>query len=91
MDDLTHQFVRILNTLRAQGFQLPIHVAYVAVNGAMMAFTYQAVEGDETWSCTVRFSDEANMVLPINMMYVDARGEAARVTLETDGQWHRWN
>jgi hypothetical protein len=90
MENLTQQFVRILRALLAEGFQLPLHVVCVAANGAMMAFTYQA-ESDESLACVERFSDEANMVLPINMMYVDARNEAVRVKIDVEGQWHQWN
>lgn len=83
MKGLTEYFAEALGAMLQNGFELPIHVAVVAVNGSMMFATYSDSGGD-TLDCDVTANHIVGpgLTLPINVMFVDSRGEAARVIIE---------
>jgi len=78
----------ILHELIGQGFELPIHCAMVGVNGSVSASLIQEVLGHRGFSCarTVEHVVDGRFVVPINVFFVDSRGEAVRVFVRQDGR-----
>ena len=77
LDGMHRELARFLSACAEDGFQLPLHVAAVAVNGA--AHIYRYVEGEEHLECKLlaQHSEGGVMRLPINIMITDASGKAA--------------
>ncbi len=77
----------ILDELLERGFQLPIHCAVMGVNGSLMAALFNKLPDEERLSttCTAQYFVDEGFTLPINMLFVDARGEATRVVVESNG------
>jgi hypothetical protein len=67
------------------GFELPLHFAAIASNGAVMAGTYRLDEAGGELACRVTVEPTDMVTTPVNIMYVDARGEAARVVIGPSG------
>jgi len=66
------------------GMKLPFTVAVVGVNGSVIAVRY--TEGPCSLDCDVlaeHFKD-SQFQMPVNMMVVDAAGEAARLVLQNN-------
>ena len=84
----TESFAKILQLLLERGFELPIHCAVIGVNGSLFAALFRRAAGENRLSttCTAQHFVDDGFVLPINMLFVDARGEATRVLVATDGQ-----
>jgi hypothetical protein len=72
-----------INELLNRGFEPPFYFSCVAVNGAMVYGRYAGIEGQEGMECDLLASHtpESGFAMPINLMIVDQRGEAARVLL----------
>jgi hypothetical protein len=81
-------FARLLEALIAQGYQLPIHCAVLGANGSLIAVLFQQVAGEDalTSICTGHHFLDEGFVLPVNMLFVDSRGQATRVLVESDGR-----
>jgi hypothetical protein len=82
--DLSRDFGEMLAHLMEAGFKPPLHWAAIARNGSMMAGRYEVTERGDL-DCEIVFSDEADMAVPVNLMFVDCRGEAARVVIGPAG------
>ena len=78
---------RILEALLERGYEPPIHCAVVGVNGSLVAALFRKVAGEERLSstCTAEYFVDEGFTLPINMLFVDSRGEAMRVLVQADG------
>jgi hypothetical protein len=78
---------KILDTLLERGYRLPIHCAVMGVNGSLIAALFSKVAGEDRFltTCTAQFFVDDGFALPINMLFVDSRGEAMRVLVEADG------
>src|ERR1700739_1164696 len=79
----------VLHALAEQGFELPLHVTCLGRNGTMMYFSYDAKDDDtDSLEATLvaKHSHESGVALPINLFFVDARGEAARVVIDANGR-----
>jgi hypothetical protein len=50
-----------------------------------MVATYQS-QGEDRLDCQIRYSDEITFVLPVNIMFVDETGKAARVVIDQPRQ-----
>ena len=77
----------ILEKLQEEGFVLPYSFAIIGVNGALMAGVFSA-SGDSL-DCTFTADhqpDERGVLMPMNMMVVDARGEAVRIVIKGAGE-----
>lgn len=82
MSPLGEGLAEVLSTLLEHGFEPPIHVGVVSRNGCAMWFVYVANEqGSLDAKMLAEFAPHVTMTLPINIMLVDACGEAARVVL----------
>ena len=83
MDKLAAHIASVLDTLLDDGFVLPIHVAGLGRNGAAVVLTYNQNGDDVVPSFTL--DPTGPMAIPINLMFTDARGEAARVVIDGSG------
>jgi hypothetical protein len=71
-----------IRQLLESGFEMPIHFAAVGINGAVVAGTYRALpHGSFECQITVQTMKPEGLTAPVNVMYVDRRGEAALVVL----------
>jgi hypothetical protein len=72
-----------IQQLLDHGFEMPIHFAAVGTNGSVVAGTYSpSGRNGVGFDCqiTVRFEGQ-NLTSPVNIMYVDRRGESALIVL----------
>jgi hypothetical protein len=65
------------------GFEMPIHFAAAGTNGSVVAVTYLAASHGHSieYQITVQTVKPEGLTGPVNVMYVDRRGEAALVVL----------
>ena len=65
------------------GFEMPIHFAAVGTNGAIVAGTYTPSKNGQGFECqiTVQALKQEGLTAPVNILYVDRRGESAVVVL----------
>ncbi len=83
MKELTEGLVSALQSLiEDYGFQAPIHMCAIARNGAACVGTYSTASEGLDWEGRY-FDMVKDWLLPINMMFVDDRGEAASVFIQT--------
>jgi hypothetical protein len=68
--------------LEKRGFQLPLHVAAVSANGTAMIARY--TEGHTALDVTIlaEHVEDPGYALPINMMFCDTVGNAARALID---------
>jgi len=66
------------------GFAPPLQVATVGANGNASITSFKGESG--VLDARYRFADEGIMTLPLNMMVVDSRGEAARLLISVSGE-----
>jgi len=86
--DDNHFLAGILQELIEHGFEPPICCTMVAVNGSVSSTLIQKVEGEPRLSSTrtAEHVVDGQFVVPINVFFVDSRGEAVRVLVRRDGQ-----
>jgi hypothetical protein len=86
-----NEFAEFLKELLDRGFTLPIHFAVIAANGATFVARYTADVEQDGLACEIVAEHHVDgmMQLPINMMFVDTTGEAARIVFEATGE-RRW-
>jgi hypothetical protein len=82
--ELAKSLAGALEQCLAIGFQTPLHVAAIAVNGAGMVVRYDQVEQGLAAHHLADFVGEDGLTLPINLMITDTRGEAARIVIGQD-------
>jgi hypothetical protein len=83
MNDLEESLREALAACVARGMALPFIVTAVAKNGSLFAMR---VRGDESPGEEIVMSSNGDgFTLPINIMVVDADGEAARVLIVQNG------
>ena len=59
---------------------MPIHFAAVGTNGSVVAGTYHASARGRGFDCPITVQTEGKgLTSPVNIMYVDRRGESALV------------
>lgn len=79
------KLAEVLEKLLAAGFQPPLHFAAIAKNGSVLAGRYDAVaDGSLDATMLAQALVEDMFLVPVNMMFVDHRGEVARVVLSAD-------
>jgi hypothetical protein len=66
-----------------RGFEMPIHFAAVGTNGSVVAGTYRSLSGGPEFCCqiTAQTLDMEGLTAPVNIMYVDSKGESALLVL----------
>ncbi len=80
---LQEQLSQLLVACLERGMQLPFIVAAVAINGATVVARY--TQGDKGLDAQVieEYAQAGEFRLPINMMVVDAEGNAARIAWQS--------
>jgi hypothetical protein len=83
MKPLVYNSESSIQQLLDRGFEMPIHFAAVGVNGCVVAGTYRTSPQGGGFECeiTISASDPNGLTAPVNIMYVDQRGESAIVVL----------
>jgi hypothetical protein len=73
-----------MTELLNRGFELPLYFTCVAIDGAMVYGHYAGTEGEEGMECDIlaTYTPESVFPLPLNLMIVDQRGEAARILID---------
>jgi hypothetical protein len=72
-----------------RGFEMPIHFAAVGANGSVVAGTFTMLPGGQGMDCqiTVPTSKAEGLTAPVNIMYVDSKGDSALVVVrQSKGQ-----
>ncbi|HEY3836524.1 MAG TPA: hypothetical protein VGL72_08130 [Bryobacteraceae bacterium] len=66
-----------------RGFEMPIHFVAVGTNGSVVGGTYRRKPDGDDLDCeiTIPSTSAAGLTAPVNIMYVDRRGESAVVVL----------
>jgi hypothetical protein len=83
LEELTRTLASALEQLIENGFESPIKVAVLPRNDAGMLATYSVA--DKALNAEFHHMHGGNFALPINMIFVDSRGEAARLVIAQDG------
>jgi len=83
MESLIDDSDASIRQLLKAGFELPIHFAAVGVNGSVVAGSFHRLPGGHGLDCqiTAQTMGPEGLKAPVNIMYVDRRGEAALVVL----------
>ena len=78
---------KALVELLQKGWMCPIYAVSVAVNGSMMGCRYDVKVDDENLSCNVlaEWYEPTGFALPVNIMFTDSQGKAARIVVEGPG------
>ena len=66
-----------------RGFEMPIHFAALGTNGAAVTGTYRFLSDRSGLECeiTAQTPDPEGMTAPVNIIYVDSKGECAHLVL----------
>ena len=88
MDFLKEKLNEILETLMNEGFTPPLYGAAISTNGSIMTFQYEfAQDGSLDMKLISNHCPDGQFSIPVNMMFVDKRGDAARVVIEKSGEY----
>ena len=81
---LTERIAEAIRECLEQGFELPVYAAIIASNGACAFFRFVDAGDDESVIPELLTQDltEPGMVLPVNIMFSDPTGHAARMLIE---------
>ena len=79
MTDLASCFSSLADRLLSSGGSLPIHMVGIARNGSVFVVTYR--ETDDGVDADFILDPTGHMMLPINIMTLDALGNAAHVVI----------
>jgi hypothetical protein len=87
MEELGKIFVSVLQQCRERHMPLPYLFVAVAINGGILGARYLLDETGEGLEAEmlVEHTPVGMMQLPINVMIVDAKGEAVRVLITPEG------
>jgi hypothetical protein len=66
-----------------RGFEMAIHFAALGTNGEAVTGTYRFLSDRSGFECeiTTQTPDPKGMTAPVNIMYVDSKGESAHFVL----------
>jgi hypothetical protein len=83
MESIIYDSAASVRQLLRKGFEMPIHFAAVGTNGSVLAGTFRSSRSVDDFDCqiTVQPSGVEGLTAPVNIMYVDRKGEAALVVL----------
>ena len=82
---LTERIAEAIRECLEQGFQLPVYAAIIASNGACAFLRFVDAGDDESVipELMTQHLAEPDMLLPVNIMFSDPAGHAARMLIET--------
>jgi hypothetical protein len=83
MGSVIYDSAASIQQLLDRGFVMPIHFAAVGINGVAVTGTCRFLSGNSGFECqiTAHTPGPEGMMAPVNIMYVDSKGEAALVVL----------
>ena len=78
---------KALAELLQRDWQCPIYAVSVAVNGSLMGCRYDIMGDEGNLSCDVlaEWYEPTGFALPVNIMFTDSQGKAARIVVEGPG------
>jgi hypothetical protein len=84
---ISDELGRCITALLDDGFALPLYFTCMAVNGVMVYGRYSLEDGEEDLHCDILASHEVEdeMTLPLNILFMDHVGKAARIVFDEDG------
>ena len=85
LKDTAKQIRQILSLLQESGFKMPIILTSIDRYGSVMLAEYTPAPGKKGEILAERMKREL-FEPPINMLFVDARGEVARVLFDAAGE-----
>jgi len=88
IDQLTNTIANALTCLISEDFGLPIHVFSMSSNGSILVGRYEqslSHSGLDVEILFEKYCDDAFLV-PINLMFIGATGQAARIVIERVGE-----
>jgi hypothetical protein len=92
LEGLTQSLGNAVGEMLAHGFQLPLRFALIAGNGCMMIGVYEpSADADRLEGNVIGTfvpEGEEGFRPPMNIMFVDPRGEATRVVFTADSIEH---
>lgn len=80
----------IFNLVEEQQFVPPLYVAVLAANGEAMIVHYTVADALDSLEADVvaEHLPEGRMRLPVNLLFVDSRGQAARMRIDPEtAEW----
>ena len=82
-EELARQIGGVISDLIEKGFELPIIAVAVSVNGSVVVARYRQPTAGEGLICDALAQHYEDQVFrtPINLMFTDAEGDAARVVI----------
>ena len=80
---LTERIGEAIRECLEQDFELPVYAAIIASNGACAFFRFVDAGDDESVILMTQHLAEPGMLLPVNIMFSDPAGHAARMLIET--------
>jgi hypothetical protein len=85
MESIVYDSAASVRQLLQRGFEMPIHFAAVGTDGSVLAGTFRFARSGDGFDCriTVEPASAAGLTAPVNIMYVDRKGEAALVVLRS--------
>jgi hypothetical protein len=89
LKDTAKQIRQVLILLQEGGFKMPIILTSIDRYGSVMLAEYTPVPGEKDhWYCKMLAERMKSELFepPINMLFVDARGEVARVVFDAAGE-----
>jgi len=89
MESMAEGLIECLETLKSQGYILPLTFSAIAANGVAYIGRYSG-EWDNC-ECEFLYSPDDPLQIPIRFMFVDARGEAAGfVVAASENYFVKW-
>lgn len=85
---VSEEFEEVIENLLGKGFQPPLYFCAIAVNGSMDIGTFEKI-GDSTdlrANFLAQHSTADLHALPIHLMFVDPKGQVARVVIKGSGE-----
>jgi hypothetical protein len=79
MESIIYDSTASVRQLLRKGFEMPIHFAAVGTNGTVVAGTFNFSRNRDDFDCriTIQPFSEEGLTAPVNIMYVDRKGESA--------------
>jgi len=82
---LSEELGQCIEALLNDGFELPLYFTCMAVNGTMIYGRYALGDEEVGGEILASYGPDDAFALPINIIFVDHTGKAARVVFGEDG------
>jgi hypothetical protein len=83
MESIIYDSTAAVRQLLHRGFEMPIHFAAMGTNGSVVAGTFRFSRRGDDFDCQITTQPYTmeDLTAPVNIMYVDRKGEAALVVV----------